>query len=72
MSSQPHAPAPYPWVKAYTAPIEYEAGWTQKPIWTLWGREESLPFAQTQTPDHSACSLVTMLTSFSEASVISY
>jgi len=43
-------------------PVKYEAGWASEQVWTYGKKESCLASAGNQTPDHSAPSLVTVLT----------
>jgi hypothetical protein len=53
-SGQFHAPVALPPVKS-RVPIWYEAGWASEPVWTLWRREKSHPYRESNT-GHTASS----------------
>lgn len=50
MSSQLHAPAVLPPGKESQLFNKQEAGWGPEPTWTLWGTDNYLDSARTQTP----------------------
>jgi hypothetical protein len=55
MNGQLHAPAALPPGKEPPVPIWYEVGWAPEPGWTLWRREESCPY-QESNPGRPVCS----------------
>jgi len=64
LSIQPQFPAALP-----TVPIEI-GGWVnRKPVRTFWRRDKSLALVRIRTPNHLACSLVTMVTTLSRLRV---
>jgi hypothetical protein len=42
MSDEHQALATLPLWQEHPLPFEYETSWLQEPVWTLWGRYESL------------------------------
>jgi hypothetical protein len=69
MDVQLHAPAALP--SPPLVAIEWEAGWTSEPVWTLW-RKKSLYHCQESSPGGPAHSSVTILTELLRLQVISY
>jgi hypothetical protein len=47
MSGQLHAPVALPPEKEPPVPIGLGAGWTLEPVWTMWRREISIPYRDT-------------------------
>jgi len=43
-------------------PTQQEAGWTLQLVWMLWRTDKCVATAAIGTADHSACSLITILT----------
>jgi hypothetical protein len=44
VSGQLHAPAVLPTGKEPLVPIGQEVGWTSEPVWTIWRKENSSPY----------------------------
>jgi hypothetical protein len=60
-SGQLHAMDALPWWKMPLVPIEYEAEWAQKPVWTFYRKQKSLDPVRIQNLHHPAHSLVIIL-----------